>query len=240
MESTYGITHKTYKMENLDFWHSTNIVVHVATGLFALTLGLIALSTPKGGKAHRKSGKLFLFFLAIVVATGLFGVLIFKVNQFLLVITVLSGYNAYSGIRVLQNKTNQISRQDILVAVLSGSTGIYFLCYIKSIGMVWSPVIIYTTLGALFLIISYDLGRYLIPSSQYGNLWLYEHIYKMISAFTALLAAATGTVYDEYHPHSQYLPSLFGTLLAIGFIVYFYRKNSGRVKEEEVGEDKVI
>ena len=227
-------------MENFEFWHKTNIIVHVSTGLIALLLGIIALTTPKGGKAHRKSGKLFLFFLTLVILTGLFGVLIFRVNQFLLVITVLSGYNAYSGMRVLKNKTNKVNRQDILVALLAVSTGIYFIYYIKSIGMVWSPMIIYATLGTLFSIVLYDLFRYLIPSEKYGNLWLYEHIYKMVSAFTALLAAATGTVYDEYQPHSQYLPSLFGTLLAIAFIVYFYRKNRQRVKEKNIDENEAI
>lgn len=230
---------KIILMENLEFWHNANIAVHVSTGLIALMLGLTSLSTIKGGNAHRKSGKLFLFFLTIVVITGLFGVLIFEVNQFLLVITILSGYNAYSGMRVLKNKTNETNHLDILMGIGAASTGVYFLYYIKSIGMIWSPVIIYATLGALFLIILYDLLRYLIPAEKYGKLWLYEHIYKMVSAFTALLAAATGTVYDEYQPHSQYLPSLFGTLLAIGFIVYFYRKNSHRVKKQKIGKEKV-
>lgn len=227
-------------MENFEYWHKANIIVHVSTGLIALLLGIIALTTPKGGKAHRKSGMLFLCFLTIVVVTGLFGVLIFKVNQFLLVITVLSGYNAYSGMRVLKNKTNKINRQDIVMAITAASTGIYFLYYINSIGMIWSPAIIYATLGTLFSIILYDLLRYLIPSKKYGNLWLYEHIYKMVSAFTALLAAATGTVYDNYQPHSQYLPSLFGTLLAIGFIAYFYRKNTQRNKDQHIGKNKTL
>ena len=47
----------------------------------------------------------------------------------------------------------------------------------------------------------------------------------MVAAFTALLAAFVGTVFPQYHPYSQFLPSVFGTLLAIGFIAYFYRKN---------------
>lgn len=226
-------------MENFDFWHKTNIIVHVSAGLIALMLGLAALSTPKGGKAHRKSGKLFLLFLTIVVVTGLFGVLIFEVNQFLIVITVLSGYNAYSGIRVLKNKTNKINRQDVLVALLAISTGIYFLYYMKKIDMYWSPIIIYSTLGALLLIVLYDLLRYLIPQKKYGKLWLYEHIYKMVAAFSALLAAATGTIYDEYQPHSQYLPSLFGILLAIGFILYFYRKNNRKSKIQQIEEDEI-
>lgn len=212
-------------MENFDFWHKANILVHVTSGLIALVIAIIALTTPKGGKAHRKSGRLFLYFLAIVILTGLFGVFVFKVNQFLLVITVLSGYNAYSGIRVLQNKTNRFNYQDVFVALTTVSTGIYFLYYIKKIGFFWSPIVVYSTLGALFLIISYDLLRYLIPQKKYGNLWLYEHIYKMVAAFTALLSAAVGTIYEEYQPHSQYLPSAFGTMLALTFILYFYRKN---------------
>jgi len=101
----------------------------------------------------------------------------------------------------------------------------------KSIGLFWSPIIIYSTLGALFSMVLYDFLRYLIPKAKYGKLWLYEHIYKMVSAFTALLAAATGTIFDDFQPHSQYLPSLFGTLMAIGFIVYFYRKNRQKINE---------
>lgn len=226
-------------MENLEFWHKANIIVHVATGMVALLIGLVALTTPKGGKAHRKSGTIFLYFLTIVIITGLLGVLIFKINQFLLVITILSGYNAYSGIRVLKNTTCKINPQDIVVGLFAISTGIYFLYYIKNIGMIWSPVIIYSTLGALFLIVLYDLLRYIIPKAKYGNLWLYEHIYKMVSAFTALLAAATGTIYDKYQPHSQYLPSLFGTLLAIGFIMYFYRKNQRKQQNLKIEEKKI-
>ena len=91
--------------------------------------------------------------------------------------------------------------------------------------MIWSPIVIYSTIGALFLTIAYDLVRYAIPVKKYTNLWLYEHIYKMIAAFTALLAAATGTIYPDYKPYSQFLPSVFGTFLALGFILYFYKRN---------------
>ncbi len=219
-------------MSDYTFFHQTNIIIHVGSGVLALLLGLVALSTKKGGRAHRKSGLLFLLFLAIVVTTGLLGVLVFNVNQFLLVLTVLSGYNGYSGYRAIKNKSNIPKTQDILVAFLSLGSGIYFLHYMESIGMIWSPVIIYATLGFLFFIISYDLLRYLIPPKKYGKLWLYEHIYKMIAAFTALAAAASGTLLPNYKPYSQFLPSLLGTLLTVVFIVYFYRKS--RVGQNEI------
>ena len=75
------------------------------------------------------------------------------------------------------------------------------------------------------MIIAYDFIRYLIPKESYQKIWLYELIYKMIGAFTALLSAFSGTVFENYQPYSQFLPSVFGTLLQIGFIIYYVRKN---------------
>jgi len=213
-------------MEEYTLLHKTNIIVHVISGSLALIFAIIAMIVRKGGKTHNRSGQIFLILIAFVIATGLIGVFVYKVNTFLLVITLLSGYEAYSGYRILKLKSNIPKIQDILVALLTLSSGIYFLYYIKSIGLYWAPGIIYSTIGGLFLLIAYDLLRYLIPSNRYKKLWLYEHIYKMVAAFTALLSAFVGTVLPQYHPYSQFLPSIFGTSLAIGFIVYFYRKNN--------------
>lgn len=212
-------------MEEYTIPHLINIIVHVISGSLALVLGIIAMATRKGGKIHKKSGQIFLFLVSLVITTGLIGVFVFKVNTFLLVITLLSGYQAFSGYRILKLKSNSPKVLDILVALLTLTSGIYFLYYFKSIGMFWSPVIIYSTVGTLFLIIAYDFLRYFIPKNNYKNLWLYEHIYKMVAAFTALLSAFIGTVLPQYHPYSQFLPSVFGVFLALSFIAFFYRKN---------------
>jgi hypothetical protein len=97
----------------------------------------------------------------------------------------------------------------------------YFLYYFHAAGLYWSPVIVYSTLGALLLVIAYDFLRYLVPAGRYQRLWLYEHIYKMIGAFTALLSAFSGTVFSHYQPYSQFLPSVLGVILQIGFIGYY-------------------
>jgi hypothetical protein len=212
-------------MNIFKLFHSTNIAIHIAAGTIALLLGIIALSTKKGKKNHTKSGRWFLACLCIVIATGLLGVFVFGRNTFLLVITVLAGYYGFSGYRALQNKSNVPKRIDILVALVSLLAVFFFLYYFKTIGMIWAPVIIYSTVGTLLSVIAYDFIRYLIPGSTYGNLWFYEHIYKMIGAFTALLAAFSGTVFPFYKPYSQVLPSVFGVLLQIGFITFYYRKN---------------
>ncbi len=219
-------------MEDYTFLHRTNIIIHVIIGTIALMLGLIIILQKKGGEKHRKMGRWFLILLSVVILTALLGSFVFKANPFLLVLTLVAGYNGYSGFRTLQTKSNTPVPLDILVALATLGSGIFFLYYMESIGMIWAPVIIYSTVGYLFLIIGYDLTRYLIPKNKYGNLWFYEHIYKMISAFTALLAAATGNILPDYKPYSQFLPSIFGTCLAIGFILYFYRKESIRRKNE--------
>ncbi|RAJ20897.1 hypothetical protein [Pedobacter cryoconitis] len=214
-------------MEDYSFLHQTNIIVHIVAGSIALILGLIAILTIKGGRNHRKSGLVFLFFLAIVIATGLIGVFIFGRNTFLLVITMLSGYLGFSGYRILKFKSNKLYVMDIAVAVITLLTVCYFIYYFKSIGLIWSPVIIYSTVGYLLLIIVYDFIRYLIPVNKYGNLWMYEHILKMMSAFSGILSAFTGTVFPQYQPYSQFLPSMLGTVIAVGFMIYIYRKRSG-------------
>lgn len=211
-------------IETLSNLHGSNIILHIIAGSLALTVGIIILLTNKGGRFHRNTGKIFLILLAMVIFTGLTGVFIFKRNSFLLVITVLSGYLGYSGYRTLKTKSNQPKIIDIGIALLSILSVCYFLYYFKSIGMIWAPSIIYSTLGYLIAVVTYDLGRYFIPVAVYGNLWLYEHIIKMISAFSGLLSAFTGTVFPQYQPYSQFLPSVFGALIAIGFMTAAYRK----------------
>src|ERR1700712_4537222 len=106
-------------MNHLKNLHATNIIIHVVAGSIALLLGIIALTTNKGGKTHRKSGNIFLLLMILVIMTGLTGVFVFGRNTFLLVITILSGYFGFSGYRVLQTKSNKPVLLDILVAIVS-------------------------------------------------------------------------------------------------------------------------
>jgi hypothetical protein len=206
----------------MELLHQGNIITHVLTGSTGILLGLICLLSFKGGQVHNKAGKVFLLFISVVILTGLIGVFVFKRNTFLLVITVLSGYVSFSGYRILAFKQNKVKLLDIVISVATLGVLAYFLSYFKTIGMIWSPIVIYSTVGALLFIILYDFIRYLIPKSFYiqRKIWLHEHIYKMTSAFAALLSAFAGTVLEAYQPHSQYIPSALGMIIIIGFMIY--------------------
>lgn len=216
----------------MDGMHQVNIIIHVTCGSLALLVGLLLIIQPKGTKKHKKQGMVFVGLLSVVVLTGLIGVFIFKRNLFLLVITALSGYLCFSGYRTIKFKSNAPRLLDMVIAILTVCTLFYFLYFLKSEGFFWAPVVIYSTLGALGLVILYDFLRYLIPTCYYQRkqLWMDEHIYKMVSAFSALLAAFAGTVLDAYQPYSQVLPSLFGISLIIFFII---RHQRSRMRKPE-------
>jgi hypothetical protein len=216
-------------MDILSLFHKMNILIHILAGSSALLIGVFILVAAKGGKKHRILGCLFLWLLSIVILTGLLGVFIFKRNSFLLVITVLSGYLGFSGFRVMRNRSNKPRLLDVAAALLSILSVFFFVYYFRSIGMIWSPVIVCSTVGYLVLVVVYDLGRYLFAKKTYQNIWMYEHILKMVSAFSALLSAFTGTVLPQYHPYSQFLPSVFGSVIALVFMLSYWYKRKFKI-----------
>ena len=205
--------------------HLANIIGHVICGSLALIIGYILLIKSKGTLFHKKLGRYFVYLMVIVVITGIFGVIIFKRNMFLLVITILVGYNTYSGVRNIKTKINQFYFQDLLAMLLAIGIVSYFWYYLQTIGFYWNPVIIYSTVGYLFIVISYDIFRYFIPKNRYANLWIYEHSCKMISALGGLTDAFIGTILPDYKPYSQILPSVITTFIMIYFVIDIYRKN---------------
>ncbi len=217
-------------MEHFELLHKANIFTHVIAGTIALITGSIILLMKKGNNWHIKMGKIFLYLLIIVIFTALIGVFVFGRNTFLLVITVLSGYQGFSGFRILETKSNSVYGIDVLAGIVSIIVVVYYLYHLNKISLYWAPIVIYSTVGTLIIYIIYDFLRYFIPPQKYKNLWLYEHIFKMIGAFTALLAAFSGTVFSNYQPLSQILPSAIGIILQIGFITYYIKTNSIKQK----------
>jgi len=92
--------------------------------------------------------------------------------------------------------------------------------------MPWSPAIIYPTLGTLVAVAVYDLARFAFPKSWFATTWFYEHLIKMIGAYTAVVSAFSGTVLARWQPWSQIAPSIVGTAAMFGFIVYYHHSSS--------------
>lgn len=203
--------------------HQLNILVHVVCGTLALLVGLVPLLRPTGNATHRRFGGWFLGLAAVNLVTAVLGLALFNFRPFLTVIVLLSVYQAYAGYRVLHMRQHGPAWHDGLLSAVFLLGGVAFLLLLPRIRLVWSPVVMYSTLGALLAITAYDLSRIFWRIRwRKVNAWRYEHIWKMVSAYSALLSAFTGTVLSAYQPYSQFLPSLLGTAVAVGFLLFTY------------------
>ncbi|MDB5233116.1 MAG: hypothetical protein JWR44_109 [Hymenobacter sp.] len=209
--------------------HQLNIVVHVVFGTLALLVGLVPMLTRKGGGAHLRFGRWFLGLATVVLVTAVLGLVVFNFRPFLSVIVMLSVYQAYSGYRSRRARGTGPTPGDGLFSALFLLGGVAFLALLPRITLVWSPVVMYSTLGVLLAMTLYDLSRFWWRQRwRQSAAWLYEHIWKMMSTYAALLSAFTGTVLEAYKPYSQFLPSVLGTAVALAFMAYTYRRRSLR------------
>lgn len=199
--------------------HHFNIVLHIAFGLLALLVGLGSLFSTRTLAVHRRFGRWFLGLAAVVLATAVLGLTVFRFRPFLAVIVLLSVYQAFAGYRTLRIRATGPLWYDGLAAAVFLGGGLVFLACLPRIRLVWSPVVMYSTLGALLAITGYDLSRHAwLGRWQRSQAWRYEHIWKMLSTYSALASAFSGTVLAAYQPYSQFLPSVAGTGLALAFM----------------------
>ena len=209
--------------------HQLNIAVHVLFGTLALLVGLGPMLTAKGGRRHVRLGQWFLGMAAVVLVTAVLGLAVFNFRPFLTVIVLLSVYQAYSGYRALRTRATGPTLRDGLFSGIFMLGGSAFLVLLPRIQLVWSPVVMYSTLGTLLVLTVYDLSRFAWRERWKQGAWLYEHIWKMMSTYAALLSAFTGTVLDAYQPYSQILPSALASAVALGFMLHTYRQRRRRV-----------
>jgi uncharacterized membrane protein len=91
-------------MHALDpLWVKIFLAIHIAAGTAAFLLAPVALATAKGGKQHKRWGKVYLWSMGLVAGTAMPMAFFFPV-RFLALVAVFSFYFALSGYRVLRLK----------------------------------------------------------------------------------------------------------------------------------------
>ncbi len=205
-------------------FHSVNITIHISFGLLALGLGLAALRAPKKRGSHTKWGRYFLYAISVVVGTGLVGALLFRASPFLVMLTLLAGYVSYAGWRNVRLREQRSSGFDVALAGIAFASGLLFLGIAKASEAHWNPSVLYSTFGALSLVTTYDAVKYFWLHERLKSGWIYEHIYKMTSAFSALVSAFAGNVLPQFQPYSQLGPSLLGVVMMLWFMRQTFRQ----------------
>ncbi|MDJ1503814.1 hypothetical protein [Xanthocytophaga agilis] len=199
--------------------HSTLIILHVIAGTLGLGIGTIAIINYKKASIHKRYGRYFLWLLSIVVGSAVVGLSFFRINAFLVMLTLLSGYVGYAGYRTVRLRQQRSSLPDVMIALTVLLVGIGYVVWQKQSETQWPSSIIYSTLAAIVIVTVYDLIKYFWLHNQLKNCWIYEHIYKMFSAFSALLSAFMGTILPDWHPYSQLGPSVI-SLWLMGYFIW--------------------
>ena len=206
--------------------HLLNLAVHIGAGIAAMGLGFLMLAAAKGTLTHRARGRLFVVLTSVVCATGVIGTVFFRFIPLFAVLTVLVSYQLASGWHVVFTRESGPNRVDALLAVWAGGWALYLIPLLISSGMNASAAsVIYSTLGALFILLAYDLARWWFPKRWHAALWRYEHIYKLVSALFGMLSAATGNLIRVGQPWSQLLPSVVGAI-----VIFWLFKRTARPK----------
>lgn len=204
--------------------HQANIILHISAGLIGIVFGILAYAAVKGSDKHQRYGRIFLWLMAIVVGTALLGTVFFVDRPFLTIVAFQSGYFAFSGWRVVKLKEARLQTLDLLVAVCVGVFLGLFLWRLQTATIYWNRGIVYYLLFYLCLVLGFDLLRYFLPGLiKNRRFWIYDHIFKLTSAFTALASAGLGTVLGAYAPWSQIIPATIATFWLIFCLIYFPR-----------------
>lgn len=198
--------------------HQVNILIHVIAGTLALLVGTYVLIAPKSGSTHIRWGRYYLYLLSVVVITGFLGWLFFRSNPLLFLLTLIAGYSGFAGWRAVRLRKKRSRPIDFWVAVATFTLSAVFLASLHLMKAQWNPSVVYATFGSLGFVTIYDIAKHLLWHAALKEWWVYEHIYKMISTFSALLSAFAVNVLPAYQPLSQLLPTILCLLLVVMMI----------------------
>jgi uncharacterized membrane protein len=190
-------------------WIRSLLGVHIAAGTVSFVMAPVALATAKGGRAHRRWGKLYFWAMAVVAATALV-LSLWRPILFLALVAVFSFYNAFAAYRVLGQKGTvqgnaqgkprgeaQIEAMDWAAAAITfiaslalAACGLLRPALVQGLGI---PAIIFGVLG--MMLGGGDLWRFTHPPKE-KMFWWYQHLQGMmgsyIAAWTAFLVVTVG------------------------------------------------
>lgn len=175
------------------------LAVHIIAGLGTVLIGLAPVLIRKGARLHRLSGRIFAVLMAILLAAA-WAMTALKMNSYLLALSASATLTLFSGLRVLGRKRPDLRRSDWAtlldwsVTLAIAGVGLLVLWQVltdRNVGpAAISMALVYGALGMS----GWDVWRFLRPTDWPFNpeLWRYEHLWKMLGAYSAVLSAFSG------------------------------------------------
>jgi uncharacterized membrane protein len=203
--------------------------LHIASGFTAFFIAPIALVSAKGGRTHRRWGKIYFYAMSVVAASAII-LALHRPNYFLAFTSVFSFYLAFSGYRALSRKRplegETAAPRDWFAAVLT------LACSVALIAMgtlrptpTWEQIgpvaIAFGSFGALLS--SLNLWRFTHPAGDPHG-WLFSHIGGMLGSYIGAVTAFSVNNLRFLPLLVRWLwPSAIGVPLIFMWIAYYSR-----------------
>ena len=224
--------------------------IHILAGSLTLLSGLIAMSSKKGKRIHRISGKIFFWSMAVTTLLGL-NAGIFKPELHIFIpIAIISFYQAATGYRILFIKTlNKEQKPQIIDWLLTIG-----MLLTSSVFIVLGIMNLNTDLFFAIVLFAFStIGLYCCGVDIYNYTkkptnkfyWLFTHIFRMSHGFIAALTAflVNNSKLFPFLPQVLLLiiPIAIGQPI-ISFTIWNYNKKANKTKllAERVKIDKTF
>lgn len=208
------------------------LTVHIGCGFFLAVAGLLPILARKGSSLHRWAGRTFVALMSLLLATA-WVMTALRFNAYFAALSATATLTVFSGTRVLKRKRPDLDpRQratplDWAATLAVVGVGLWALILLLT-GRTTSPrpttiALVY----ACFLYGGWDLWRFIQPTAWpfSPDLWTYEHLVKMLSAYGAVLSAFSGNFLTFLPtPWSQLWPTLLFQPLAIIWVTVLARR----------------
>ena len=201
--------------------------IHIAAGTVALMLAPLAMLTVKGGRAHRRWGKIYFWSMAAVAATAVVMAL-WRPKIFLALLAVFSFYMAFSGYRTLGRKRPAQGQGptalDWTAALLTFAvSAVMAVLGLIRPGEAWQRLgIVPVVFGALGMILAgLDIGKFVRPPTD-RNAWWFAHMGGMLGSYIATVSAFSVVNFTFLPTAARWLwPTVIGTPLIVVWIAYY-------------------
>jgi uncharacterized membrane protein len=220
-------------------WIKSLLGVHISAGSTAFLMAPLALATAKGGKAHRRWGKIYFWSMAVVASTAIV-LALYRPVLFLALVAVFSFYAAFSAYRVLFLKNlprgQKVMWSDWGAAVFTfaSSLALALLGVLKP-ALIQNLTIPSLVFGIIGMVLSGRSMWKFVHPPQEKMFWWYDHLGGMLASYIAAWTAFSVVTIGRF-VHGGWLIWVLPTAIgspAIAFTTAYYKKKFTPRKEIE-------
>ena len=214
----------------MDSLISSVLWTHILAGTIALFVAPVPMLTAKGGRTHRRWGKVYFWAMAVLALTAVV-LAVWRPVVFLALLAVFSFYSAFSGYRALFRKRPREGEHatafdwTAAIVTFAASATLTALGMLRP-GPAWERVgVVPVIFGGVGMVLSgLDLWKFARRPAD-RNQWWFDHMAGMLGSYIATVSAFSVVNFTFLPTGVRWLwPTVVGTPLVAAWITYYKQR----------------